>query len=64
MKSNQLSECDLETAIGGATQIGALKHVPGARATRTRGPDVDVIVQGGPGDVGYEVDIDLDGNDW
>ncbi|MEM7744915.1 MAG: hypothetical protein AAF409_14500 [Pseudomonadota bacterium] len=58
-----LTDTDLEAAMGGATEIGALSHVPGAKKTRERGPDVDVF-QRGPGEVGYDVDIDLDGNDW
>lgn len=58
-----LTEQDLTDAVGGKTQIGALSHVPGARNARQRGPKVNAV-QGGPGEVGYEVDHDLEGNDW
>lgn len=63
MKTTLIDDDALDTTIGGKTQIGALSHVPGARNTRERGPKVNAV-QGGDGEVGYEVDYDLEGNDW
>lgn len=55
-----LTHQELNAAVAGATQIGALRTSLTGPAAK---PQVNIL-QRGPGEVGYDVDYDLEGNDW
>ena len=51
---------DLDVIVGGATQIGALRALVN---TPPAGPRVD-LAQCAGGETGYDVDYDMEGNNW